>query len=196
MSCASPIDFEALLGWWLDELPPATQETLEEHVFACAHCARRVEAFAALAFGVRDAMRSGAVGLVVSAPFVAGLKQSGLRVREYHLEPGSSVNCTIHAEDDAVVGHLRAPLGGVRRVDALKQTEIDGVPGPEVRVEDVPFDAASGEVLFLPLPAALKKMPSHRLRVRLVAVEASGEAALGEYVFAHSASPAPPRRAS
>ncbi|HKA45929.1 MAG TPA: hypothetical protein VKF40_28325 [Burkholderiales bacterium] len=187
MTCSNPIDFETLLAWWLDELQPAAQEALEEHVFACAHCARRLEEFAAIAGGVRDAVRAGALGVVVTAPFVDALKQAGLRVREYQLVPGSSVNCTIHADDDAVVGRMRAPLGGVRRLDALKQLEVGGVPGPEVRAEDVPFDPASGEVVFVPSAAWLKKMPTHTLRVRLVAVEAAGEAAVGEYIFAHTA---------
>jgi hypothetical protein len=187
VSCSNAIDFETLLAWWLDELPRTAQETLEEHVFACAHCARRLEEFAALAGGVRDALRAGTVGVVISAPFIEVLKQAGLRVREYDLVPGSTVNCAIHADDDAVVGHMRAPLGGVRRVDALKRLEVGGVPGPEVRVEDVPFDPSSDEVLFMPSAAWVKKMPAHTLRVRLVSVEAGAETALGEYVFAHTA---------
>ena len=87
----------------------------------------------------------------------------------------------------AVVGHMRAPLRGLRRLDAIEQVEIGGVPGPAMRVEDLPFDPATGEVLFVPSAAALKKMPSHTLRVRLVSVDAAGEAAIGEYAFAHTA---------
>ena len=33
--------------------------------------------------------------MVVSEPFVEAMKQAGLRLREYRLEPGGSVNCTI-----------------------------------------------------------------------------------------------------
>ena len=187
MSCSSPIAFETLVAWWLGELAQAAQETLAEHVFTCAHCTRRVEELAALAGGVRAAVRSGAIGMVVSAPFVEGMKKAGLRVREYHVTPGSSVNCTVYADDDAVVGHMRASLHGVRRLDLLEWVEVGGVSRPEVRLEDVPFDPAAGEVLFLPPAAALKKMPSNRLRVRLISVEAAGETAIGEYVFAHTA---------
>jgi hypothetical protein len=187
VSCSSPIAFETLVAWWLGELAQAAQETLEEHVFACAHCTCRVEEVAALAGGVRNAVRAGTVGLVVSAPFVEGMKNAGLRVREYHVAPGSSVNCTVHADDDAVVGHMRASLHGVRRLDLVEWVEIGGVSRPEVRLEDVPFDPAADEVLFIPSTAALKKMPSNRLRVRLVSVEAAGETAIGEYLFAHTA---------
>jgi hypothetical protein len=110
-----------------------------------------------------------------------------MRVREYHLTPGSTVNCTIYADDDATVGHMRASLRGVRRLDALEQVEVGGALRPMVRIEDVPFDPGADEVLLLPSAAALKKMPSHTLRVRLVSVEAAGETAIGEYVFAHTA---------
>ena len=187
MSCPNPIDFETLLGWWLGELTEAAQGALEEHVFACEHCTRRLEQLAALAGGVRAAVRAGAVGVIVTAPFVEGLKKAGLRVREYHVSPGSSVNCTIYADDDAVVGHMRAPLRGLRRLDAIEQVEIGGVRGPAMRMADLPFDPAADEVLFVPSAAALKKMPSHTLRVRLVSVDAAGEAAIGEYAFAHTA---------
>jgi hypothetical protein len=187
VSCSNPIAFETLLAWWLAELSQVEQEALEEHVFACGHCTRRLEELAALAGGARNAVRAGAVGMVVSAPFVEGMKKAGLRLREYHVTPGSSVNCTIHADDDAVVGHMRASLRGVRRLDLVEWVEVGGVTRPEVRLEDVPFDPAADEVLFLPPAAALKKMPSNTLRVRLVAVEAAGETAIGEYVFAHTA---------
>jgi hypothetical protein len=187
VSCPDPIDFEALLGWWLGDLTQAAQEALEEHVFQCAHCTRRLEEFAALAGGVRDAVRTGAVGAMVSAQFLEVLRQAGLRIREYHVAPGSSVHCTILTCDDAVVGHMRAPLRGVQRLDAVSHVEIDGIPGPEVRLEDLPFDPSADEVLFVPAAAALKKMPSHTLRLRLLAVEAQGEAAIGEYTFVHTA---------
>jgi hypothetical protein len=179
---------ETLLAWWLGELPEAEAEveTLEEHLFACTPCARRGEELVALAAGVRAAVRSGAVGLMVSAPFVERMWKAGLRLREYHLSAGETVNCTLRADEDAVVGRMRAPLTGVTRLDALQRIEVRGVEGPEVRVEDVPFDPSSGEVLFVPMPAALKKMPAHTMRVRLVAVGAGEEAVIGDYTFAHT----------
>lgn len=183
-----PIEFESLAAYWLGEAAGAEEEKLEEHLFACAHCAGRLEWLAALSAGVRAAVRAGMVGMMVSAPFVEAMKQAGLRLREYRLDPGGRVNCTIRADEDAVVSRIRAPLSGVKRVDALHRLEVGGVEQPDVRLEDVPFDPASGEVLFIPPPAALKKMPAHRLRVRLVAVGEAGETPLGEYTFAHSPS--------
>src|SRR5215475_366682 len=81
---------------------------------------RTVMVLVALASGVRAAVKNGKVSMVVPAPFVEAMKQAGLRLREYRLDPGGSVNCTISADDDAVVSRLRAPLAGVKRVDLVR----------------------------------------------------------------------------
>ena len=186
--CKEPINFEYLVAYWLGELAAGEEEKIEEHLFGCAHCTRRLEWLAALSAGVRAALRAGALGLVVSAPFVEALKRSGMRLREYRLDPGGRVDCTIRADEDAVVSRIRAPLAGVRRLDALQRVEVGGVEEREVRLEDVPFDPRSGEFIFIPHPAALKKMPAHRFRVRLVSVGEAGEVPVGEYTFEHSPS--------
>ena len=178
--CASPIEFAALVDYWLGD---ATGEALEEHLFACGHCSARLEELARLGAGVRAAFRSGAVAAVVSAPFLEKLKREGVRLREYRLGPGETVNCTIRATDDFVVSRLSADLAGVKRLDLFK--DVDG--GGIVEIHDVPFDPSAGEVLMLPPAAALKKMPAHVLRVRLVAVEEAGSRTIGEYTFNHSA---------
>ena len=178
--------FEALVAWWLGELPEAEAEAIEEHLFACALCTRRLEVLAALGEGVRAAVRGGLLQAVISKGFLETMRAQGLRVREYEVEPGGRVECTMTAEDDAVVSRVRAPLAGVKRLDALWRIEAGGRV-EELRAEDVPFDPASGEVLQLPLaPARLRKMPAHTATMRLVAVEEKGERELGEYVFAHT----------
>lgn len=186
--CNDPVDFEKLAGYWLDELPAAEAERIEEHFFACAHCAGQLEWLSALPAGVRAAVRAGSLGLVVSGAFVEAMKRAGLRIREYRIKPGETVNCTIRADEDAVISRMRAPLAGVQRVDALMRLEIGGVEEPEERIEDVPFDPGSGEVLLIPPAAALKKMPAHRMHVRLVALGDAGESPLSEYTFSHSPS--------
>ena len=180
MTCGKPVDFEALVAWWLGEAPAG--DTIEEHLLACAHCSGRLEWLAALSGGVRAVVREGRVSKVVSAPFVASMRRAGLRLREYRLDPGGSVNCTIRADDDAVVSRLRAPLAGVKRLDGVRAQDA----GPEVRIADVPFDAAAGEVLLVPSSAWLKTMPAFTTRTRLVAVDEAGETQVGEYTFVHS----------
>ena len=179
-------DFDELAAYWLGEL--AAADAVEEHFIACERCAAQLEWLARLAQGVRAAVRAGALGLVVSAPFVEALARAGMRLREYRTSPGMTTSCTIRADDDAVVSRLRAPLAGVARVDMLHRVEIGGVTQDEARVEDLPFDPAAGELLFIPAASALKKMPAHTQRVRLVAVEAAGERVIGDYTFAHTPS--------
>lgn len=184
MSC---IDLETLAAYWLGELPEAAQAPLEEHFLGCAHCARRLEWVAACAAGVRAAVREGAVVLAITPRFLDAMKRSGLRVREYPAQPGATVHCTIAAEDDAVVSRLAAPLAGARRIDVLHSFDTGERKG-SWRVEDVPFAADAGEVLLTHSTPVLRAMPSHTHRVRLVAVDESGDRPLGEYVFAHTAS--------
>lgn len=56
----------------------------------------------------------------------------------------------------------------------------------EHRMEDVPFDATSGEVVYVPPIAFVRTLPAHSFVVRALAVGADGERVLGEYTFNHS----------
>jgi hypothetical protein len=185
MTCDDPIGFETLVAYWLGEVPEKREAVLEEHLFGCAHCTGRLEEIATLAAGVRAAVKDGRVSMAVSAPFVEAMKQAGLNLREYRLEPGGSVNCTIGADDDAVVSRLSAPLAGVKRVDAVSMQDSGGA---ELRLADVPFDADTGEVLLIPSAAWLKTMPAFTMRMRLIAVGDAGERPIGDYTFNHSPS--------
>jgi hypothetical protein len=103
-------------------------------------------------------------------------------VREYRVARNGSVNCSVAPEDELLVSRLEAPLAGVRRVDVISylndaQTDV---------FRDVPFDARSGEVVVAPQLAQLRAMPSHRRRLRLLAVDDSGERVLGDYTFNHT----------
>ena len=184
-ACASPIPLEELVAYWLGELSEAAQAPLEEHYLGCAHCTKRLEWLAACAEGVRAAVREGAVALALTPAFLEAMKRAGLRIREYPAAPGATVNCTITADDDAVVSRLKAPLAGARRVDAVRTITI-GDKAERWRVEDVPFNVQAGEVLFAPSAPALRQMPAHTWHVQLLAVDEGSERALGEYTFQHT----------
>lgn len=185
MTCKDPIGFETLVAYWLGEVPEKRAAMLEEHLFGCADCSGQLEELAALAAGVRAAVKDGKVSLVVSDPFVAAMKRAGLSLREYQVDPGGSVNCTIRADDDAVISRLRAPLAGVKRLDLVRMRSGGE---PDVRVTDVPFDAETGEVLVIPSAAWLKTMSAFTMRMRLIAVDEAGEQQIGDYTFNHSPS--------
>ena len=172
-------EFATLVDYWFGDLPPDKEGAFEDHLFGCAECTQKLQELVALGAAVRNAWRAGAVRAVISHALFDAMKQEGLRLREYSVVPGGSVNCTIAAADDFVVSRLSAPLADVRRVDLV----IDAG-----RFEDVPFDAASGEVLVCPSAAHLKTLGAFTTRMRLLAVEATGERLLGDYTFLHAPS--------
>lgn len=172
--------FATLVDYWFGELSPAEEAAFEAHLFGCDECTRQLDELVALGAAVGAAFRAGAVRAVISHALYEAMKREGLRVREYHMVPGASVRCTIRRTDDFVVSRLEAPLTGVRRVDLVSSSG---------RVEDLPFDAESGEVLVIPMPpASLKQRGAFTDHVRLFAVEDAGERMLGEYTFFHSPS--------
>jgi hypothetical protein len=153
VSCA---DFATLVDYWFGDLEPAREEAFDEHLFGCERCTKRLEELVQLGAGIRAAFRGGGVRAVIPHALLDAMRQERLRLREYRLAPGSSVNCTIAAEDDFVVATLQAPLAGVQRVDLVSLGEHGA---PDGRFEDVPFDAATGEATGLPCPGSAEKAP-------------------------------------
>jgi len=184
-ACAKPIELETLVAYWLGELDDTAQKPVEEHYLGCTYCAGRLAWVAACATGVRALVQANAVTLSITPAFLEAMKRAGLRIREYPAQPGGTVQCSIRAEDDAVVSRLRAPLAGATRVDAVRTIRVGGQVNRQ-RLEDVPFDAHTGEVLFTPSTPALRAMPAHTWHVQLLAVDKQGERALGDYTFEHS----------
>jgi hypothetical protein len=175
---------DELLAWWLGELDAAAEARLDEHVFACAVCAARLTALLALGDAIRRETLSGSFGFVVPAAFVGRMRASGLRLREYTVEPGGSVNCTIGPGDDFVVSHLHALLAGVPRLDVI----LDDPTLGRFRLDDVPFDPGASALTFVPSAALLRSLRTTQQRVRLIAVAGAQECVLGEYTFNHTPS--------
>jgi hypothetical protein len=173
---------EELLAYWLGELAEGEERRLDEHLLGCGACSARLGALVELGAAIRRVALGGELGFVASAALVGRLKGEGLRVREYTLEPGGSVDCTIAPEDDLVVSHLRAPLHGVSRLDVVID---DSTRGAE-RVSDVAFDPAAGGVSIVPSAAYLRALGNARQHVTLLAVDDSGERAIAGYTFNHS----------
>ncbi len=177
--CRTPLAFVTLVDYWIDGGENA--ERIEEHFLGCEDCSSRLAEIAALGEGIRGAFDAGAVKAFLTEPFVRQLMQRGLRVREYRIAMNGSVNCSLADEDDLVLGRLVASLEGVTRLDVVSYVADQ----PGVVMQDIPFDAASGEVLVAPKMAVLRTMPSYRHRLRLVSIGADGERVLGDYVFNH-----------
>ena len=172
-----------LLAYWLGELDEASADSVEEHLFRCDACGARLRELILLGGAVRNALLKGEFGTVVTPSFTRRLSAAGVRIREYHLEPGGSVNGTVAPEDDLVISHLRAEVGDVRQIDLVVD---DGDGGSTHRSRHIAFNAGTGEVTFIPPVALLRTLGKDRQRMRLMAVDKSSERLLGEYTFNHS----------
>ena len=180
-ACGAPLEADELVAYWLGELDAARETQIEEHVLGCGACAAELDTLAALAAAVRDAFTRGTVSAVLSPALVARLAAAGYRLREYRVPANGSVNCTAAPDDDLVVARLQARLAGIARLDL-----VDLAPdGTERVLEDIPFDAAAGEVVVTPRTDLVKRAGDHLHRMRLV--DAGAGRVIAEYAFLHSA---------
>jgi anti-sigma factor RsiW len=183
-------DFPTLLAYWFGELDDAREAAIEEHYLGCAACTEQLEEVEALGAGVRRIFAGGRLVAVVTPAFTERLRQRGLRLREYRVPCNGSVNCSVGPDDDVLLSRLQVPLQGVERIDLVVSPVSPAKAGAQspadLRLEDIPFDAASGEVVVAPSIAHVRTLPAHRQVMRLVAVGADGERLLGEYTFNHS----------
>lgn len=186
----SHLDLDTLIAYWLGDTDPAATESIDAHLMRCESCGAQLDELIALSRGVRDAFARGEVGSMLSARFIERLKAAGRNVREYRVPHNGSVTCSVAGDVDLLVSHLLdAPLAGVTRLDALVTFSFD--PARTHRLGDVPFDAASGELLLAPRLSEVRRMPTHEMVVRLLSVDDAGERELGRYTFLHQAAPAP-----
>jgi hypothetical protein len=184
MTCSHPIDAAVLADYWLGALAESEEESVEEHLFACDECGARLRETVALAEGVRNLARQGSLIMVVSDAFVKRARAQGSHVREYAPPRSGSVECTVNAEDDFLIGRLAADLTGASRVDLCF---CDGHGVERLRLPDIPFHADAGGVAFQQSITYAKAAPSETMIARLVTLdEAGGEGLLGEYTFNHT----------
>jgi hypothetical protein len=180
-ACSSPLGSQELLEYWLGELDAAAEQRCDEHLFACAECSSQLGALVDLGAAVRGELERGALNIVLPESFIARVKDAGLRVREYTLDPGASVSCTITPDDDLVVSYLKAPLDDVRRLDVLVDNSVAG----KLRANDVPFDPAADGLVAVTSSVFLRTLRHATQRVRLVAVDGAHERVIADYTFNH-----------
>lgn len=181
--CRSPISFDQLVRYWLDDLAEAQSDAIEEHFLGCDACAAELRSIAELDHGIRACAARGGMHAVVSESFVQEMNERGLRVREYRVPRNGSVRCTIAPDDDVLISRIEVPLTGVRRLDL----EWDGDPAfAGARWEDVLFHAQSGAVLLANSVAFVRTLPEATGILRAFAVESGERSLLGEYTFHHT----------
>jgi hypothetical protein len=175
----------ALLDYWLGDSDAAATDAVDAHLMQCDVCGQALDALVALGQGIRDALRAGAVGAVMSTGFAQRLAGQGMKVREYRLPPGGSVNCSVAPDDDLLVSRLALPPlpAGLQRLDL--HVELSLQPGVRHVRQDIPFDAQAGEVVQVVKLAEVRRRPAHTLRATLVAVDDGGEREVARYTFHH-----------
>jgi hypothetical protein len=178
-ACNTPS--QELLEYWLGELDESSESRVDEHLFGCAACTDRLQAIVGLGAAIRRVFASGALNIVLPESFINNVKDAGFHVREYRLEPGGAVDCTITPEDDFVVAHLRAPLRGIRRLDVL----IDNQTVGKSRANDVAFDPNADGLVTITSSVFLRTLRHSRQRVQLVAVDGAHERVVADYTFNH-----------
>jgi hypothetical protein len=186
VNCSNPIDAAVLADYWTATLPSSEEEAVEEHLLDCDKCGARLREVIALAEGVRNLAREGFLRMIVSDAFLKRAAEEGLRVREYAPPPGGSVQCTVTAEDDILIGRLAANLSGAKRVDLCI---CDGHGVEQLRLPDIPVNPGAGSVAFQESITLMKAAPTLKMIARLVTFdEAGGERLIGEYTFNHTRS--------
>jgi hypothetical protein len=180
-SLSAPPSAQELLAYWLGEAEEADEARMDEHLLACGACSERLRAIVDLGAAIRRELLNGKFNFVVPEAFIRRIKGAGFRVREYDLEAGGSVSCTVTPDDDFVVSYLRAPLRGVRRLDVL----IDDSTSGKHRANDVAFDPQAAALVAVTSTAYLRTLKHSQQRVRLVAIEGSDERVIADYTFNH-----------
>jgi len=172
------------MDYWLALLPPAEEEIVEEHLLACDVCGDRLREAIALAEGLRTLARSGSLVVVISDQLLKRASETGQRVREYTAPAGSSVQCTVSADDDLLVARLAADLSSAARVD-LSWCNAKGIE--ILRMADIPVRGDAGTVICQQSITMAKAASSNTMIARLLAVDQEkGDRLLGEYAFHHT----------
>ncbi len=122
-------------------LAESDNEELESHLFSCRPCAVESERLFALAVAIRKA-----VPPVISAERFEELEREGRIAEVNPMSPGQVVEARFPPAEKLLVHRLGgSDLSRARRVDvALCDLEGEAF----VRLDNVPFDAARGEVLL------------------------------------------------
>ena len=183
------IAVDVLLQDWLGEIDPMTRDAVDAHLMPCDACGELLDELLALATGVRGAVRAGAVALVAGPGFLQRLAARAARSASIGRRRTAASIARSPPEDEFLVSRLQVPLQDVQRLDMAMELSVE--PGVWHRVEDIPFDAQAGEVLFLPSVARVRQLPAHTMHLTLLAREDGGSREVARYEFRHTPWPEP-----
>lgn len=181
--CASPVPLSTLVDYFAADLSVPEEQEVEEHLFSCEDCSRRLQNIAALSDAICAVAWKGPLFALVTDSIVERLTRDGFRMRVYQATAGDRVPCTIEPQDDLVLTRLLADFSGAQRVDLVV---CDAGGREQRRIEDIAVNRDRGEVSFSVRADLAREMPPTAFRFRLISVEKGGERSLGEYTFLHT----------
>jgi hypothetical protein len=183
--CPGPIAFADVVDYWAGDLAPDEEERVEEHVFACAECARELAAAEALARDIKSVAREGRLISVVTDSILNRLAADGVRIRTFTLEGEDVVPCAVWADDDLIVARIRADLAEVESVTIVTRQ----ASGEEIgRLADVAVRPGQREILNAFSAAHLRKLPQTRVHITITAHAGSSEDTIARYTLEHGGS--------
>jgi hypothetical protein len=154
-------------------------EELEGHLFSCGICAGEAES----TFGLAAAVH-GAVPPVLSSERFEALSREGRIAAVNPMSPGQIVEARFPPAGKLLVHRLGgSDLSRARRVD-VDLLDLDG--SVLARLDDVPFDGASGEVL-LACQSHFASLFPHDLTFRLETVVGDRRQEANRYTVLHRA---------
>lgn len=175
------IALDELIRYWRRELPGDREAEVEEAIFADAATARRLDAIARLDAGVRALVAAGRLQGTLTVDTIDALRRAGLAVRQYIVDAGHVVPCTI-ADEDLVVIRLRGEFASAHQIDVVMDGSFDGLPPASERYDDVAVDRRAGEIVLVYPGERVRALPRSRFRYT---VTGDGRA-LGEWGLDHS----------
>jgi len=181
--CPAPIGFTDVVDYWAGDLTQAEEGRIEEHVFACAGCARELAAAQALARNIVSVAREGRLHSVVTDAILNRLAADGVRIRTFTLEGSGIVPCAVWADDDLVVSRIRANFEDADSVTIVTRQ----ASGEEIaRVSDIALRPGQHEILNAFSAAHLRKLPATRVHVTVTGQTGSAERTIVEYTLEHA----------
>lgn len=190
MTQACPLSTETLIAYWLGELSIAEADQVEQHYFACASCAGRLESITRLGAGVARVVQRGEVNASVTQKFIDHAVARGLSIRDYHLSPGHAIACTAAPLDDFVVLHLAltaVDFGAIDAVDvAVEWTHADTGTRQEHVVKSVSLDRTLGEIVLLHSGERIRELPKSDWQMQAILHGRDGDTRVGPYLLNHT----------
>lgn len=184
MSPSAHLGLDELLEYYLGELASERAELVETHVFECTVCGDRLDALHRSAAAMVALVRGGEIAGWGTGALANRMARDRLNVRQYVVEPGDTVACTVAAGDDYLMGRFVLPDGEVGLVD---MHVFDAAGVQVMRVDDLVIDARSRHAIMLIPARPTHTEPSTLLRYVLVTSSDGGERELARYGLDHTA---------